>query len=67
MTDSDSLHVTAAIGMARYLGSPDEDRLALDLGDYHPGNHGGLEIDLDIDASLSSGLMPLITTYRPSP
>ena len=51
MTDSDSLHVTAAIGMARYLGSPDEDRIALDLGDYHPGNHGGLEIDLDIDAS----------------
>ncbi len=37
--------------MARYLGSPDEDRIALDLGDYHPGNHGGLEIDLDIDAS----------------
>jgi hypothetical protein len=50
VTDSDSLHVTAAIGMARYLGSPDEDRITLDLGDYHPGNHGGLEIDLDIDA-----------------
>lgn len=46
--------VIAAIGMARYLADPTIDRIALDLGDFHPGSHGGLELDLSVEEGLVS-------------
>lgn len=39
----------AAIGMARFLADPTIDRIAVELGDFHPGSHGGLELDLTVD------------------
>lgn len=38
--------LVATIGMAAYLH--DESQLRLHLGDYHPGAHGGLELELTI-------------------
>ena len=45
MTD----RVIAAIGMARYLPSESVETLTLDLGDYHPSAHGGLQLELSIE------------------
>ncbi len=39
----------AAIGMARYLPSDGREVLALDLGDFHPSAHGGLQLEIRID------------------
>ncbi len=49
MESASTSRITAAIGMARYLGTPEDNRLTLDLGEFHPGNHGGLEIDLETE------------------
>lgn len=39
----------ATIGMARFLYDDDADNiLELDLGSYHPGAHGGLELQLQV-------------------
>ena len=50
MTD----RVIAAIGMARYLVDPTIDRIVVDLGDFHPGSHGGLELDLTVESGIVS-------------
>ena len=50
MTD----RVIAAIGMARYLADPTSERIAVDLGDFHPGSHGGLELDLRLEHGVVS-------------
>lgn len=39
--------VIATIGMARYLHD-DDHIIELDLGSYHPGAHGGLELQLQV-------------------
>lgn len=44
-----SERIIAAIGMARYLPQESVTTLSLDLGDYHPSAHGGLQLDLTID------------------
>jgi len=49
VTGADPTRVIAAIGMAQYLRSGDTPRITLDLGSYHPGNHGGLEIAIETD------------------
>lgn len=41
--------ITAAIGMARYLADATSDHLHVDLGDFHPSAHGGLELELDVE------------------
>jgi len=51
VTPASPTRVIAAIGMARYLGADDDARISLDLGDYHPGNHGGLEIEVEKDSA----------------
>ena len=38
----------AAIGMARYLPPETPDTIALDLGDFHPSAHGGLQLELEV-------------------
>ena len=42
----------AAVGMARYLPTSPTDHLDLDLGDFHPSAHGGLQLDLEVDANV---------------
>lgn len=56
--------VIATIGMARYLHDDDaENILELDLGSFHPGAHGGLELQLQVadgvieSCRVRSGLM----------
>lgn len=44
-----SERIIAAIGMARYLPQESATTLSLDLGDYHPSAHGGLQLDLTVD------------------
>lgn len=39
----------AAIGMARYLPVDSTDTLSLDLGDFHPSAHGGLQLELSVE------------------
>lgn len=46
--------VIAAIGMARHLPDPTKQRVAVDLGDFHPGAHGGLELDMGVDGGIVS-------------
>ena len=47
--------IIAAIGMARYLPGDDADVLPLDLGDFHPSAHGGLQLELTLeDATVTS-------------
>lgn len=40
--------IIAAIGMARYLPDNSNETLALDLGDFHPSAHGGLQLELSV-------------------
>ena len=42
----------AAVGMARYLPVSSVRHLDLDLGDYHPSAHGGLQLDLEVDGDV---------------
>ncbi len=42
----------AAVGMARFLPKSSTDHLDLDLGDFHPSAHGGLQLDLEVDADV---------------
>jgi len=39
-------NVTATVGLAQYLHDDDATVVHLDLGSFHPGAHGGLELDL---------------------
>ena len=64
MESAGTSYVTAAIGMARYLGSPDDNRLTVDLGEFHPGNHGGLEIDLETEVQFGRDV---VTSSRVRP
>jgi NADH-quinone oxidoreductase subunit D len=41
--------VIAAIGMARYLPTESASAIALDLGDFHPSAHGGLQLELEVE------------------
>ena len=44
--------VIAAVGMARYLPASPAHRLDLDLGDFHPSAHGGLQLELEVDGDV---------------
>jgi NADH-quinone oxidoreductase subunit D len=44
-----SERIIAGIGMARYLPEESAKTLSLDLGQYHPSAHGGLQLDLTVD------------------
>jgi NADH-quinone oxidoreductase subunit D len=44
--------VTATVGLARYLHDDAESTIHLDLGTNHPGAHGGLELELRVDAGI---------------
>ena len=64
MPSNSSEQVIATTGMARYLHDDDaENILELDLGSFHPGAHGGLELQLQVADSViescrvRSGLM----------
>lgn len=46
MPQSPIEHRVATVGMAQHLHG--EDQLHLHLGDFHPGAHGGLELELSI-------------------
>jgi NADH-quinone oxidoreductase subunit D len=39
----------AAIGMARYLPSESVETVTLELGEYHPSAHGGLQLELSVE------------------
>lgn len=42
----------AAIGMARYLPTESSNTIALDLGDFHPSAHGGLQLELEVEQNI---------------
>lgn len=58
MSEQATSRLTATTGMARYLH--DDSAVHLDLGDYHPGAHGGIELDLTIEGGLVHTCEPRI-------
>lgn len=47
--------IIAAIGMARYLPAEPAHSLALDLGDFHPSAHGGMQLELSVADGIVQG------------
>ena len=65
MTHTPTRRLLATVGMARLLHESSEDSIHLDLGSYHPGSHGGLELELTIsDETVTSCRVRLGLMHR---
>lgn len=60
MTEAAPDTLIATVGMARYLYADPNDILHVNLGDFHPGAHGGLELELGVEAGLVRSCEPRI-------